>query len=148
MTTETNKATDEAQIRQLVDNWVKTVSAKDINKLMSYYAEDILLFDIMPPLEHRGASAYRKNWEECFPYFQGPIGYEIRDLNITTDSEVAFSHSLNRISGTTTDGEEIDNWLRVTVCYRKIDGKWMVTHEHVSVPIDMQTNKALFDLKP
>jgi uncharacterized protein (TIGR02246 family) len=148
MATATNKAIDEAQIRQLVDNWVASVRAKDINGLMSHYAPNILLFDIMPPLQHKGADAERKLWEGCFPYFQGAIGYEIRDLSITTGDEVAFSHSLNRMSGTTTNGEEVDNWMRVTVCYRKIDGKWKVAHEHVSVPIDMETNKALFDLKP
>lgn len=148
MTTATNKAIDEVQIRQLVDNWAEALRAKDINGLMSHYAPDSVLFDILPPLEHRGVEAYRKLWEECLPYFQGLIGYEIRNLNITIGSDVAFSHSLNRMSGTTTNGEEIDNWMRVTVCYRKMNGKWMVTHEHVSVPIDMETNKALFDLKP
>lgn len=148
MATATNKAIDEAQIRQLVDNWVKAVQAKDIDGLMSPFAPDNLLFDIMPPLQHQGTDAYRKLWEGCFPYFQGEIGYEMRDLSITIGDDVAFSHSLNRMSGTTTNGEKIDNWMRATVCYRKIDGKWMVTHEHISVPIDMETNKALFDLKP
>jgi uncharacterized protein (TIGR02246 family) len=148
MVTETRKATDEAQIRELVDNWVKAVRAKDINEIMSFYSEDILLFDIMPPLEHRGTSAHRKNWEGCFPYFPGPIDYEIRDLSISAGSDVAFSHSLNRMSGTMTNGEKVDFWMRATVCYKKIDGKWMVAHEHVSVPIDMESDKALFDLKP
>jgi uncharacterized protein (TIGR02246 family) len=148
MVTETRLATDEAQIRELVDNWVKAVRAKDINELMSFYPEDILLFDIMPPLEHRGVLAHRKNWEACFPYFPGSIDYEIRNLSITAGSDVAFSSSLNRMSGTMTNGEEVNFWMRATVCYKKIDGKWMVVHEHVSVPIDMESNKALFDLKP
>ena len=51
---------------------------------------------------------------------------------------MAFSHSLNRVSATTTDGEKLDMWWRATVCYRKIDGKWMVTHEHASVPFDVE----------
>ncbi|MBE9211509.1 SgcJ/EcaC family oxidoreductase [Plectonema cf. radiosum LEGE 06105] len=143
-----NTTTDEAEIRQIIDNWVESVRAKDIDGLMSHYVDDSVLFDIMPPLKHQGASAYRQLWEQCFPYFQGDIGYEIRDLNITVGSDVAFSHSLNRMSGTTTNGEEIDNWMRVTVCYQKIDGKWMVIHDHVSVPINMENSKALFDLKP
>ncbi|NJL79787.1 MAG: SgcJ/EcaC family oxidoreductase [Richelia sp. RM2_1_2] len=143
-----NTTTDEAEIRQIIDNWVEFVRAKDIDGLMSHYVDDSVLFDIMPPLKHQGASAYRQLWEQCFPYFQGDIGYEIRDLNITVGSDVAFSHSLNRMSGTTTNGEEIDNWMRVTVCYQKIDGKWMVIHDHVSVPINMENSKALFDLKP
>jgi ketosteroid isomerase-like protein len=36
---------------------------------------------------------------------------------------VAFCHSLNRISGTRTNGEASDVWVRTTVGYRKIDGE-------------------------
>jgi ketosteroid isomerase-like protein len=63
--------------------------------------------------------------------------------------EVAFSHNLNLISGTRTNGEETDVWVRVTACYRKIDDKWMVAHEHISVPFYMDgTGRAAVDLKP
>ncbi len=144
----TSKTIDEAQIRQLIDGWVKAVRAKDVNEIMSYYTPDILLFDLAPPLEYRGADAYRKNWEEWLPSFQGPVGYEIRDLSINTGDDVAFCHSLNRISGTRTNGEQTDVWARATIGFRRIDGKWMVTHEHVSVPFDMETFKASLDLKP
>ncbi|MCY1428568.1 hypothetical protein D9M71_444580 [compost metagenome] len=34
------------------------------------------------------------------------------------------------------------------VCLRKIGGTWMVTHEHLSVPINMETYQAALDLKP
>lgn len=148
MVTLNNQATDETEIRQMIDNWVVSVRAKDIDGLMSHYAFDSVLFDIMPPLKHQGTSAYKHLWEQCFPYFQGVIGYEIRDLNIAIGSDVAFSHSLNRMSGTTINGEKIDNWMRATVCYQKIDGKWLVVHDHVFVPIDMENSKALFDLQP
>jgi hypothetical protein len=33
-------------------------------------------------------------------------------------------------------------WMRVTVGYRRIDGKWKVTHEHVSVPFNPMNNQA------
>lgn len=80
--------------------------------------------------------------------YQGPIGYEIRDLNITTSDTVAFCHYLYRVSGMTTDGGKVDMWVRATVCYRKIDGEWRVTHEHGSVPFDPESGKASLDLKP
>jgi uncharacterized protein (TIGR02246 family) len=148
MATAKTAANDEAQIRQLIDNWAKAVRAKDINGIMSHHAPDILLFDAVPPLQYRGAEAYRNNWEQCFPYFQGPIDCEIRDLSITTGDDAAFSHSLTRISGTITTGENTDTWLRATVCYRKVDGKWIVAHEHVSVPFDPESGRASIDLKP
>ncbi len=47
------------------------------------------------------------------------------------------------------DGEKVDMWLRETLCFRKIDGKWKITHEHESVPFCMDGSfKAAVDLKP
>ena len=49
MATEKTKKKDEAQIRQLVDNWAKALRAKDVDGLMANYAPDMLLFDLAPP---------------------------------------------------------------------------------------------------
>jgi len=144
----TNKANQETEIRSLIDNWREAMRRGDVDAIMSFYTPEIRLFDIIPPLEHRGRDAYRKIWEMCMPSFEGPIDCEIRDLNITTCDDLAFSHGLYRFTGTMTDGKKMDMWARGTVCYRKANGKWVITHEHHSVPIDMETNKALFDLKP
>lgn len=148
MATTDTKARDEAQIRQRIEQWGQALHAKDINVLMSYYAPDILTFDILPPLQYQGVEAYRKNFEVWFAAVQGPIDYEIRDLRITMGDEVAFCHSLNRVRSTRPTGEHTETWVRVTVGFRKIDGLWMITHEHVSVPCDMETSQALLDLQP
>jgi ketosteroid isomerase-like protein len=149
MTPKSSIASDEVEIRERIDQWAKALRAKDLDGLMSHYTRDILVFDLAPPLQYVGIDAYRKNFKEWFSSFQGPIGYEIRDLSITAGGDVAFCHSLNRISGTRTNGEETDVWVRATVGFRKIDGKWMVTHEHVSVPFYMDgSDKAALDLKP
>jgi hypothetical protein len=63
--------------------------------------------------------------------------------------DVAFSHSLNRIYGKRTNGEETDVWVRVTACFRRSNGKWLIAHEHISVPLYMDgSNRAAVDLKP
>jgi ketosteroid isomerase-like protein len=116
---------------------------------MSHYATDIVAFDLAPPLHYVGVEALRKNLEAWFATFRGPVGYEMCDLSITVSDDVAFCRSCNRISGTRTNGEETDVWVRVTVCYRKIAGKWLVTHEHASVPFYMDGSyRAAVDLKP
>jgi uncharacterized protein (TIGR02246 family) len=149
MTTENKQVNDERQIRTLIDNWANAIRAKDVDGLMSHYTPDILVFDLAPPLQYAGIDAYRKNFEEWFSSFQGSIGCEIRDLSINAGDDVAFGHSLNRISGKRTSGEETDVWVRATVCYRKIDGEWRIAHEHASVPFYMDGSyKAAVDLKP
>jgi ketosteroid isomerase-like protein len=39
-------------------------------------------------------------------------------------------------------------WVRVTTAYRRVKGRWMITHEHSSVPFDAHTGKAALDLEP
>jgi uncharacterized protein (TIGR02246 family) len=141
-------ADDEAQIRALIDDQAKAIRAKDIGGSVARYAPDVLLFDVVNPLRSIGSDAVRKRLSEWFATFQGPIGYELRDLSITTGEDVAFCHSLNRISATTTDGKKLDMWWRATVCYRKLDGRWMVTHEHASVPFDVKSGQASLALEP
>ncbi len=74
-------------------------------------------------------------WQELFESCESAIGYEVRDLSVTAGGDVAFSHSLNRVSGTMKNGQNSDRWLRWTACYRKTNGKWLIVHEQVSVPI-------------
>jgi len=148
MTTETGSAPDEAQIRALIDDWASALRAKDINRLMASYAPDVLTFDVVNPLQRKGLAAVTKRAEEWISSWQGPIECEIHELTITTGNDVAFSHNLSHFSGKKMDGGDIDMWIRVTLCYRKIDGRWNVTHEHVSVPFDPESGEASLDLKP
>jgi ketosteroid isomerase-like protein len=149
MTAAKTHTTDDAQIRELIDSWAKAIRAKDINAVMSHLGGGILLFDLAPPLQYRGADAYRNSLQEWFATFQGEVGYEIRELSITAGDVVAFSHSLNRITGKRTNGVETDVWVRATVCYHKVNGAWIVAHEHASVPLYMDgSGRAAVDLKP
>ena len=148
MTTEKSYIPDESQIRMLIENRVKAVHAKDINAAMSHHAPDILMFDVVNPLRYSGSDKVQARTEEWFALYNGPIGYEIRDLSITTGDEVGFCHYLYQVRGTRTDGANVSMWVRATMCLRKIDGTWMVTHDHESVPFDPESGKASLDLKP
>lgn len=148
MTTEKIKANDESQIRQQIDDFVKAFRSKDLNLMMSLYAPGFIAFDIVPPLQNVGIDTYRNVWEKAFTFFQDPIDFETRDLSITAGSDVAFSHQLLRLRATLTNGQKVDRWERLTFCFRKIGGKWLIVHEHVSVPADLGSGRAVLDLKP
>ena len=143
-----SKASDEVEVRNLIENRAQAVRAKDIDALMSNVAPDVVSFDVVNPLQYVGSDEVRARAEEWFSSFQGPIGHELRDLTISVTGEIGYGHSLNRVSGKTKDGAEIDMWIRATVGLRKIEGKWLVTHQHGSVPFDPKTGKPSLDLKP
>ena len=142
------RAMDEAEIRQRIDNLVAAIRVMDLDSVMSIYAADIVSFDIEPPLQHVGAVAKRKNWLHAFSMYQRPLGYEIRDLTITVGDHVAFAHGLIRVSGTMTNGNRTESWLRCTTCFRKINGMWLIAHDQVSAPLDLGSGRALLNLAP
>jgi uncharacterized protein (TIGR02246 family) len=150
MTTANTNANEEAKIRALIDSWASAMRAKNADGIVSHYAPDTVKFILAPPLQYTRDDPFdKKSLEKWFSSFQGPIDYENRDLNITAGDDVAFCHSLNRMMATTTKGAKVDLWFRQTLCFRKIDGRWRITHEHSSVPFYMDGSyKAAVDLKP
>ena len=148
MKIETQRAMDEAEIRQRVDKLVEAIRAMDLDSVMSIYAPDLVSFDVEPPLQHVGAEAKRKNWLNAFSLYQRPLEYEIRDLTITAGDDVAFAHGLIRISGTMKSGNRAEHWLRSTTCFRKINGTWLIVHDQVSAPLDFGSGRALLNLAP
>jgi len=148
MTTENSKANDEAQIRTIIEGRITAIRDKNVNALLSNHAADVLAFDLINPLQYTAADTVRERTENWLSSYQGSIGYEIRDLEITTGETTAFCHYLYHVTGTLTDGRKVSMWARATVCLLKTDGKWMIVHEHQSVPFDVETGKASLDLKP
>jgi uncharacterized protein (TIGR02246 family) len=137
---------DESQIRECLNQWTRALHAKDLGALTALYAPDAVAFDLMPPSQV-DFSHYRKNLERWLTGMSGPIEYEIHDLRVTMSDDVAFSHNLSHVTGTRTNGEKADYWVRVTVGFQKRNGQWLVIHDHVSMPFDMETGKAVRDLR-
>jgi ketosteroid isomerase-like protein len=141
-------AASEAEIRELLEARAAAVRAKDVASVIEQVAPEVLAYDVVGPLRHSGSGQLRQRAEQWLSSFRGPLGYEIRDLCISAGEDVAFSYSLNRVVGTLIDGTRLDMWWRSTTGFRKIDGRWRITHEHNSVPFAPDTGKASLDLQP
>ena len=83
-----------------------------------------------------------------FDGYQGPIAVEIRDLNILASGDIAVTYMLHRTSGTLKNGREVGYWVRATVCCQRANHRWVITHEHISLPIDFESRSAVMDLVP
>ena len=138
---------DAKQIRNLIDDWAAGLRAKDANWVKRHHTKDFVHFSLAPPLVADENGAY--GLEAWFDTWKGPLGFEVRDLKIVTGDEVAFSHSLNHLTGTKMSGETSDLWFRSTFGFRKLSGEWKIVHEHESVPFLMDgSDKAALDLNP
>jgi ketosteroid isomerase-like protein len=139
---------DEAQIREALNRWAKAFRNHDLDGIMAMYGPDLVAYDIVPPLQYVGTKAYRKDYEQFLAQYSGPIDVEFRDLHIVAGNGVAFATALERMSGTLKNGQKSEIWVRATTGFRKIKGKWLDVHDHISVPVDMETGKGALDLKP
>ncbi|QYU69374.1 nuclear transport factor 2 family protein [Leptolyngbya sp. 15MV] len=107
---------DEAEIRQILDDWVTAVRAHDIPAILRHRSADIVMFDVPEPLQSHGLAAYRETWEL---YFRDPGSrlFELRETRIVAGSSVACVTAVLRC---TTSPEPAG---RLTMGLRKVDGR-------------------------
>jgi uncharacterized protein (TIGR02246 family) len=127
-------STDELAIRELVENWAAAVRAKDLDGILANHSADILMFDVPMPLASKGIDAYRKTWDLFFSWADDPVVFAINEMDVTAGDDVAYVTALMRCSGTEKSGEKIKLDFRLTMGLSKLDGKWVVMHEHHSIP--------------
>ena len=54
------------EIRGWLDHWRKAVSAKDVDRVMVLYTDDVIAYDVVPPLQYIGKAAYRADYQQFF----------------------------------------------------------------------------------
>ena len=137
-----NNPQSEAIIREMLDGWTKALAAKDLDEMHKNYAAGYRIFDVKETAD--GAEGVRALWEGCFPYFDTPR-MEYKNLTVHATDDMAFIHFYSRMSGmkdVPPDSDMAKSWLRGTVCYRKDEnGRWKVLHEHISFPVDCETER-------
>lgn len=146
----TAKSSDDAQIRALEARFTHAFNAKDVDAIMKCYVtgDSLFVFDVAVPRQYVGAPAYRKDWSDFLATFDGPVKMELTDLDVSGDGTIAYGHSAQHVVGKDTKGQPVEFVVRVSDVYRKIKGQWLIVQEHVSVPIDMSTNKPDMMSKP
>lgn len=136
------------ELHGLIDSWVAANLAKNLDAIIEHYAEDVLAFDAILQLQFKGRAAYRAHWQMCLQMCAGPTTFEVRELQQEAGGELAFGHFLAYCGGTDAEGKSQGCWLRVSQGYRKQSGRWLIAHEHFSVPFDPESGQALFGLQP
>ncbi len=141
---------DKAAIAALEQRIATAVQAKDANAILANYVtgDTLLVFDAIPPRQYQGWRAYRDDWQGVLDQCADSPKMEITDLSVEVEGSLAYSHSIQHFVCTGAKGNAVGLTMRTTDIYRKIDGKWLVVHEHNSVPADLATAKADLTSKP
>jgi uncharacterized protein (TIGR02246 family) len=136
------------EIRAWLDRWTKAFGAKDFDAIMALYADDVIAYDVVPPLQYKGKVEYRTDYEQFLSQYADHVKVEVRDLHIGASGDLGYAAGLELLSGTLKNGQKSEVWVRFTSLFRKSGGRWLDFHDHVSVPVDVESGKAMLDLKP
>lgn len=120
---------NQEQVKKVIDDWCQAIRDINYENLLSAHTEDILMFDVPPPLQNKGLGEYKKTWDLFYQYSSGGKGsFELEELQITAGEDVAFCTALLAIG----NGRKPE--CRLTVGLKKIEGRWLIAHEHHSAP--------------
>ncbi len=108
---------------------------KDAAAAVAVLDRDIVAFEVAGPLQIPASQARdvaaTQAWLDAF---EGPPCVDAGELTIHAAGDVAFCHSINRLSGRMADGREINIEMRSTLGFRKKESEWTIVHAHTSVP--------------
>ncbi len=121
------------QIKQLITNWAAAVRKKDMVKILAHHSPDIVMYDVPEPFESVGIEAYRKTWDIFFKYTK-PDVFDILEIRIFADEQVGFAFAKMQCADKSNSSDYVPLDFRLTIGLKKMDGQWVIVHEHHSVP--------------
>jgi ketosteroid isomerase-like protein len=125
----------EQTVRQILARWAEMTRTGKQDQVLANHADDVLIYDVLPPMQYEGAEAYRRSWDEWQPESSGESQFELQDLKITAGEDIAFAHGLIQCGGTLPNGKTFSDTVRATFCLHKREGAWKVAHQHISKPL-------------
>ena len=131
-------------IEQMLTEYAESVRAKDVDRFMALYSEDVQVFDMWGRWSYDGAAPWREMAAEWFGSLGSEqVAVEFDDVQTVVGDEIAIAHAFVTYKGLSAEGEELRAMNnRMTWALRKQpDGAWQVVHEHSSAPADFETGK-------
>ncbi len=124
-----------------IANWRDGFAEKNAEKMLQDYADHATLIDITPE-HHIGKKAIVDVWTKCFPFMPKDAVVSHHDIQVLSAEDSAVFLARAKIDSVAEpENPACTNFVRLTLVFQMVDGFLQVVHEHVSLPIDMQTGK-------
>jgi ketosteroid isomerase-like protein len=123
-------------IQALIERWARAVREENRAGIRADHDSEMLMFDVPPPFLSRRLDAYMATWETFLSWSEKPVAFDFHDVKITAGRDLAFATATGRCAGVDPNGKREELEFRLTMCLRKIDGRWRVVHEHHSLPAE------------
>jgi len=137
------RSSAEQEIRNGIADKHRAICRKDVDGIMSNYADDAVIFNVKPPFQMSGRHDWQQVWETSLSHFPSSFTIETKNLQVKISGDLAVAHYLYRFAGL--PGKQ--SWIRNTAVYQRRGSHWRMAHEHHSVPFDPETSKAVFEFE-
>jgi ketosteroid isomerase-like protein len=137
-------------IREVIEARYDRLAAGDIAGMLASYAPKVVQFTLAPPLGGWTDGNDPGPLEQWVATFEAPPRCRVTQLEITASDDVAFTTSIDSMTAIPKGSDSpFTMWHRVTLGLRRLDDRWLIVHEHSSVPFYMDGSfRAAVDLEP
>ena len=138
------------EIRDVIEARYERLAEGDVAGTLASYAPKVVEFSLAPPLGGQTDGRDPEPLSAWLATFDAPPRRTVTQLEITASGDVAFATSIDSMTATPQGGDSpFTMWHRVTLGLRRIEGRWLIVHEHESVPFYMDGSfRAAIDLRP
>lgn len=140
------------EVKDVLENYKTAIAERNVEKLLSIYADDIHIYDCWGSWELVGISHWREaviDWFNDLKKEGNILQIVFNDLVVEENVNIAFVHCCVTFAAYKEDSQEKLRQMtnRFTFGLRKENESWNIIHEHSSLPINMETGKGIFNLK-
>lgn len=128
------------EIIDLLHEVDRAIEGLDVQSSVRLCGSEVTFFDLSTQVH--GLEAYEEKWKKYKPYMLHGVNILRRNVTIHVEPHLAFIHCYVKL---TPENAEKANWLptvkwcRSTLCARKEHGRWKLVHQHISVPVEIET---------
>ncbi len=125
---------DENQVRQILEHWTSATSRGLKDQILRNHSEDLVIYDVLEPMRYMNRAVYQAGWDDWQPETEDAMTFNLKDLELKLDDRLAFAYGLLECAGSTKDGGDFEDLVRITFCLAKGQDGWQIVHQHVSKP--------------
>ena len=138
-------------VQDVLENYKSAVYEKDVEKYVSLYASDFHVYDCWDDWECVDRSQWTESTKEWFHSLHEAgvlLKVEFDDVTAEENLSLAFIRCNVTFAAYNQSGEKLRQITnRFTFGLRKENESWTISHQHSSLPINVETGKGIFNRK-
>ncbi|RYY02120.1 MAG: DUF4440 domain-containing protein [Gammaproteobacteria bacterium] len=134
---------------EILSAYSAAIFEKDVDRYLSLYSDDILIFDMWNDWYLQGLQPWREMAENWFASLNSEkVVVTASEIQSHQFGDIVVGYAILRFAAIDAEGQEL-RYLnnRVSINMRQADGNWKIFHQHSSAPIDGKSIQVKFHIE-